>query len=258
MSFWNKNKLPAEYKDMTEDQIAAALAAGKDATAKFEAAENARKAAEAATAAANSKVAAGQDAAARLKKLQEAGIVDENGDPIRQTTDGGGRNNPPPPSGPPTEADWLTDPNGSFQRSVAPLTAVAMHGAIMAAKAEAERFIQSQSPIERRLWNKYHKEISDLVNALSPEQKILPQTWINQFTFVKGMHIADVAKEAQGSGDAFFSETAGSTGGGMPGANDTKKDDQLTEKEIQIAKRMGRTPEQYLAMKKKMQFGPAL
>lgn len=245
MSFWNKNKLPAEYRDKTEDEIAALLTAGATAQAEATTSKTVAEAAEAAKVKAEKDAA---DARAALKLAQEAAVAGGGEEPIERRE---------APKGPPTEADWLTNPNEAFQRSIAPLAAVAMHGSIMAAKAEAERFIQQQSPLERRLWNKYITEITNGVNSLSPEQKILPQTWINQFTFVKGIHLADVAKEAQGGGDTFFAETASSTGGGLPSGNE-KNDDKLTPEEEKIAKRLGRTPEQYLAQKKKMQFGPAL
>lgn len=240
MSFWNKNKLPAEYRDKTEDEIAALLAAGTNAAT--EAAKH-KADAEAATAAKTKAEKEAADAKAALEAAQAGGGKDDDDPPERRET----------PKGPPNEADWLTNPNDAFSRANAATAAVAMHGAIMSARLLAEQFIQRQGPVERRLWDKYSAEIQKAVDALSPEAKIMPQTWINQFTFVKGMHLNDVIKEAQTSGDAFFSETAQSSGAGLP--NDShKNEDKLTPAEEAVAKKMGRTPEQYLAQKKKMQF----
>lgn len=254
MAFWNQNKLPAEYRNKTEDEIAAMLAAGATAQTDAQRLKTEKEAAEAAKTQLESQANAGRDAVERLKKLREAGLVDDDGNPVTRQEGGHRETNT---QGPPSEAEWLTNPNDAFQRANATTAAVAMHGAIMSARLLAEQFIQRQGPVERRLWDKYSAEIQKGVDGLSPEMKILPQTWINQFTFVKGMHLSDVVKEAQGSGDAFFSETAQSTGGGLPGGNE-EKNDKLTPEEEKVARRMGRTPEQYLAAKKNMKFGPAL
>jgi len=249
MAFWNQNKLPAEYRNMSEDQISALLTAGKAAEtdktklqSDLDAANAAKTKAEGDLTAANTKLT---ETSKWVEKVKKEGLVVE--------PENGGNQ----PQGPPSDAEWLTDPTGSFQRSVASTTAVALHGSMMAARLLADQHIQGQGPVEKRLWNKYIKEVEALVNALPPDQRILPQTWINQFIYVKGLHINDVVKEAQGQGEAFFSETAVSTGKGMPEGHQADNDT-LTEQEKAIAKKMGRTPEQYLAQKKKMQFGPAL
>lgn len=241
MSFWNKNKLPAEYKDLSEDQIAELLNKGKTAEldavtlrTQAETAETARKKAE-------------TDAADLRKRL----------DAKPQEREEGGEEPPQVRTGPPDSTAWLTDPNTAFNSAVAPTAAVALHGAIMSARLLADQFIRQQGPVNARLWTKFQKEVEAIVNGLSPDQRILPQTWINQFTFVKGIHLDEVVKEGQSQGDAFFSETATSTGRGMP-ERDASQDDVLTESEKKVAKMLGRTDAQYLASKKKMTFGPAV
>lgn len=242
MSFWNKNKLPAEYQNLSEDQISELLNKGKTA-------EDERLRLE--TASANA-LAEKVKAEEKARKLQEQ--LDARPEPKQEDDQSNRRETP---AGPPDAATWLTDPNAAFSSAVAPTAAVALHGAIMSARLLADQFIRQQGPVNARLWNKYNQEVAGLVNNLPPDQRILPQSWINQFTFVKGMHLDDVVKEGQKEGEAFFSETATSTGRGMP-EDQRRNDDTLTDAELKVAKRMGRTPEQYLAQKKKMQFGPAL
>jgi hypothetical protein len=244
MSFWNKNKLPAEYQNLSEDQISELLKKGKEAED-----EKLRLETTSSNALAEKKKAEdrAKELEAQLAARPEPKTEDEDENERRRQI----------PNGPPDAATWLTDPNSAFNSAVAPTAAVALHGAIISARLLADQFIRQQGPVNARLWNKYGGEVAALVDKLPPDQRILPQSWINQFTFVKGMHLDDVVKEGQKEGEAFFSETAGSTGRGLP-EDQHKNDDTLTDAELKIAKRMGTTPERYLAQKKKMQFGPAL
>lgn len=246
MSFWNKNKLPAEYQNLSEDQISELLKKGKEA-------EDEKLRLETASSNALAEKAKAEEKARKLEAELAARPPAKQDD----DTDDDRRRQQNVPTGPPDAATWLTDPNAAFNSAVAPTAAVALHGAIMSARLLADQFIRQQGPVNARLWNKYGQEVAALVDQLPPDQRILPQSWINQFTFVKGMHLDDVVKEGQKEGEAFFSETAGSTGRGMP-EDQHRNDDTLTDAELKVAKRMGRTPEQYLAAKKKMQFGPAL
>lgn len=246
MSFWNKNKLPAEYKDLSEDQITELLNKGKTSEAEALAAKTA----------AEGEKTAREKAEKEAKELREALAARPNPEPGDKGGDNGGRNQPT--SAPPNEAEWLTDPIGSFNKQVAPTAAVALHAAIMSARLLAENFIQRQGPLEKRLWDKYGQEVQAIVDGLDPQQRIIPQTWINQFVYVKGLHLNDIVKEGQKNGDAFFSETAGPTGGGLPNPA-PENSDTLTEQEKRIAKRFGVTEENYLKRKKAQTYGgPAL
>lgn len=242
MSFWNKNKLPAEYKDLSEDEIAALLAKGKTAEAE---ALTQKTAAESATA---DKTRLETEAAELRRKLEARPEPEPNKDQNQNRNE---------PSGPPDAAAWLTDPNAAFNASITPVAAIALHAGIGMAKMQADNFIRQQGPVEARLWAKYSGEVEKIVNNLSPDQRILPQTWINQFTFIKGMHLSEVVKEGQAAGDAFFSESAHSTGRGMP-ENSNTNNDTLTAAEEAVAKKLGRSSADYLKQKRAMQFGTAL
>lgn len=240
MSFWNKNKLPAEYKDLSEDQITELLNKGKTAEAEALTAKQT----------ADTEKIAREKAEKEAKDLREALKARPAAEPATP------QNQPTEPAGPPDVTDWLTNPNDAFNRASAPTTMIALHGAIMSARLLADQFIRQQGPLEARLWNKYQAEVQAIVDKMNPQERIIPQTWINQFVFVKGLHVNDIVKEGQKEGDTFFAETAGSTGAGINSSgNGTPKDDVLTDQEIKIAARMGVKPEDYLKRKKAMTYG---
>lgn len=253
MAFWNKNKLPAEFKEMSEDQISELLTAGKTAS-ETAAAEKARADAAAAALTAKETELAGTkgkltEVQTWAEKVKKEGLQAEGGN-----NGGGGTVG----TGIVDVADWITDPNKAYEQMSAGTNAVALHAAIMSATLMADQYITQQGPVNARLWKKYKNEVVALVNALPPDQRANPQTWINNFIYIKGLHTDDIVKEGQTAGEAFFSETAGSTGRGLETSGGNQDKDTLTAQELHVAKQMGRTPEQYLASKKKMQFGPAL
>ena len=246
MSFWNKNKLPPELRELSEEQITERLNAGSAAAT--EAASQ-----KAAYEAANARATAAEAAATESRRLAE----EANSRAEAMGNRGGGdQRQQNVQSGPPTAEDWLTDPNGAYARASVGMSAVALHGAMMSAKLLADQQIRQSGPLDARLWNKYQGEVQKIMDTLAPEQKIMPQVWINQFTYVKGMHASDLIKEGQKAGDSFFSETASASGDSLPDSNNGPQD-ALTAAEERVAKMLGRTPEDYLKTKRKMQFGPA-
>lgn len=256
MSFWNKNKLPAEFRDMTEDQISALLANGKSAQSLVDTEKAAREAAEKKATELQTTVEAGKSALGLLKKLRESGVVDDNGEPVAAPGGGnGGGRQTETPAGPPSEADWLSDPNGAFDRKSAGLAAIALHGAISSARLLADSFIRGQGPLEGRLWNKYCNEVYARVDKMDPAARAIAQTYVDQFIYVKGIHLNDITKDAQKAGDQFFSESGGSTGHGLP--EPEVKDDTLTPAELAQAKKYGVTPERWLERKKTLKFSVA-
>jgi hypothetical protein len=251
MAFWNKNKLPAEFKDMTEDQIAEHLLAGRTA-ADQAAAEKARA----------DKTA--QDLAAReteltstrtkLTELEQrmSGSGNEGGNQNQNQNQNQG--------GTPDVADWITDPNKAFNQMAAGTQAVALHGAIMSAMMYADQQITQMGPVDARLWKKYRGEVERIMATFPPEQRILPQTWINQFIYIKGFHANDIIKEAQGQGDAFFSETAATTGAGLNSntVDANAKKNEPDEHDRRMAQKYGIPIERYMKTKSTMVFGPAV
>jgi hypothetical protein len=134
---------------------------------------------------------------------------------------------------------------------------VALQSGKLAAKLEAIRQVQSlaaTNPKMRgayRLWQKYEGEIESLVNQQAAANHIFPQTWINAFTYVKGLHAEELVEGAVSGGENFFSEPV--TGGGAPeNGRGGEKKDELSPREMDIARKMKITPERYLEQKKKM------
>lgn len=232
MPFWNKNALPPELRDLPAEEIAKRMKEGSEAAQKVKELEAAQTEANKTADELKAKIAEME------KKISETPTAGE----------GGEEKTPTVPQGDPTLTEWLSDPNASVKRAIAPLATATMVAGTLAAKRAAADFIATQGPVERKLWAKYEKEVQAFVDQLPPEQKIFPQTWINQFTFVKGMHLNDVVKEAQGAGEGFFAESSTLSGAGITDSQPKTKP--LTDAELKVAKAMNISPEKYQERKK--------
>jgi hypothetical protein len=138
----------------------------------------------------------------------------------------------------------------------APTNAIALHGAMMSAQLIADQYIQQQGPVNMRLWRKYKDEVTKIVHGYSPETRILPKTWVDCFTYVKGLHIDDIVKEGQTAGDAFFSESASGTGAGLNvnSVDADKKRNEPDDHDKRMAARYGVPLERYMKTKNSMTF----
>lgn len=145
--------------------------------------------------------------------------------------------------------DILTNPSGVIDKRVAPIAAAAMHAGVLAARMSAENEI-FRDVRERALYLKYKKEIDELADKYTPDQRILPQTYHNLFIYVKGKHEKEISAAASSGDEGFFSEGVSSRAHEKKSAVDI---DKLTDQEIRVAARMRVTPEEYLKNKKQMQ-----
>lgn len=142
----------------------------------------------------------------------------------------------------------IEDEEEAFRRRQEPTQAVALHSGMLSARMMAENQVRQQ-PGGERIWRKYEKEIIDIMNKETPQRRIFPEVWLNAFTYVKGVHFDEVMQSAQKGENLFFSETSSNA----PEPAPQKKDDKLTDKEMEIARKMKIDPAKYLEQKKKIQ-----
>ena len=140
----------------------------------------------------------------------------------------------------------VDDEDEAFRRRTAPVTAVALHSGQLAARLSAEQQV-NMSPVDRRAWSKYIKEIEGIMAKEPPERRIFPEVWMNAFTYVKGQHFNEIMSAAQKGDNLFFSEGVDN----VPTPPEVHED-KLTPQEEAIAKKMRVDPKKYLDMKKKI------
>lgn len=143
-------------------------------------------------------------------------------------------------------ASFITDPDQAFAERAAPLTALVMQSATIAAKGEALRAFQRKQATEKNnidgvLFERFEGEILEIAKTCSAQQLANPATWAHLFYNVKGRHTDEIVSNPK----AFFTEDAT-----RHVNTDKPADDTLTEQELAIAKKMGVKPENYLANKK--------
>lgn len=237
MAFWNKNALPPELRDLPAEEIAKRLQEADKLKADL--------------ATSNTEL---ETTKTQVSTLQTT--VNDLQEKVKNIPPTQKEENEPAPeiSTSPTLVDWLADPQKAFSQASAPLTAATLMNGMLVAKMAAAEFIQKQDPVNRRLWKKYEGEVQKLMEAMSPDQRIYPQNWINQFTFVKGMHLDEVVKEAQGQGDAFFSEGVTTSGGGI--SHTPVNEDRLSPQEEKVCRALKMKPEDWIKRRKALNIKP--
>lgn len=159
-------------------------------------------------------------------------------------------------------ADFLTDPDKAFAQRAQPVAALALNTAGYVAKEAARRKFQNAQRANQGknfdgyFFEKYENEIEELARTVPAQQLANPATWEHIYFNVKGRHADEIAQQYK-DGKLDIGIESGATGargsGGSGGGDDA---DKLTPQELKIAARMGRTPEQFLEQKKKMNANP--
>ena len=166
------------------------------------------------------------------------------------------------PSPPPEEkANFLEDGdrafNQRFNENVAPTTAIAVGAAQQVARISAQQHLQNldaqNNTMDARLFTAWSADIDSEAKKYQPTQLIQPQSWLSIFYFIKGVRADELANPEVRKKKYSFLEPARSSAP-PPDGKEKSATDQLTDQEIHAAKMMHKTPEQYLAQKKKMQF----
>lgn len=181
MAFWNREELPPELKDKTPAEIAAALKKAGELETAVAAEKTAREAAEAANATQLTEV---DKMRTRIAELEA------NATP------------PPPPVVDEPPSPW-TDPEKFVAKQTEGVANTALAAGLMAAKMY---FMQNISARDLKIFKKYEKEVEQGVASFVPSQRVMPQSWLNIFLYVKGVHEQDIRK-AEADDSDFFSET---------------------------------------------------
>lgn len=220
MAFWrSESDMPPELKDKTPEQIVAALKAAETATTATATEKAAREAAEAASATQKTEMETMRTRMAELEANQKPP------EPIVQ-------DEPPSP--------W-TDPEKFVDQRVQGLAGVALQSGMMTAKMY---FMQNLSPRDVKIFKKYESEVEKGVNTFQPAMRVMPQSWLNMFMFVKGTHEMEIRKAETEKSD-FFSETP--SRGLTP---EPEPEDTLNAEEQEICKTFHYDPKTYLERRK--------
>jgi hypothetical protein len=232
MVFWNREALPAELRDKKPEEIAAALK-------KLEEYETKSKEWDTAKADLESKLTAqGTEFEQVRNRLQEMeqGIqaYSQQQQAQAQPTDAQGTNiwNDP---------EKYIDQKMQQQMQLRDAMTVA-NGRGMARL----NLLESLSPRDKKIFNKYSKEIEQTVNAYQPGLQTLPQNWFVAFNYVKGLHEQELGK-MEADSTPFFAEPG--SRGAQPEA---PPEDKLTPEEEDICNRFHWDKKGYLERRKQM------
>jgi hypothetical protein len=160
---------------------------------------------------------------------------------------------------PPALTDWLVDPDKALderlQRQVAPIAGIAIQSAVYQAKnAAREKMQRAQRAAPGKnydgfFFEKFEAELDNLSKTIPSVQLTNPETWEHLYYNVKGRHSDEIAAQFRDGKGEYVIESGSAGGGHAPQAGD---EDKLTPLELKIAQKTGRTPEQYLEQKKKI------
>jgi hypothetical protein len=217
--FDQDDEVPEELRGKSPKEVADALRAADKSKTDAAAAEAARAAAEAASTAKDNELA-------EMRQRMQA--LEANQRP----------NDPPPPDEPPSP--W-TDPEKFVAAQTQGTTNVALAAGLMSAKMY---FTQGLTPRDQKIFRKYEKEVEQGVNTFAATARVMPQSWMNMFLYVKGLHEQDIQK-AEADHTDFFAETAS-----RGSHNEPEPQDKLTPEEEEVCQTFHYDPVAYLANKK--------
>lgn len=220
---WGKkeDELPAELKGLTPEQIVQKLQEASTLKTQVEALTNDKTALEGQVATHNSELT-------QLRtKVGELEANSQPPDPRKQDD-------------PPTI--W-SDPNKFIDERTKQTQNVALMSGMMSAQMYAKNGLSGD---DLKIWNKYEKDILQTMNGFTPEQRVLPQSWLMALNLVKGQKFSEIA-EHKSKGTDFFAE--GASHGQPPSTPDEVK---LTPQEEEVCEKFHYDKKRYLENKKKM------
>jgi hypothetical protein len=222
MAFWNRDELPPELAGKDPKDIAAAL-----------------KKAEEIRTAAEKTLADAKEMEVKLTTqttefdAMKAKLTELEADPRLQTQQQQQQVEEP-------ASPWA-DPEKFVDQRVQGLAGVALASGMMTAKMY---FMQQLSTRDAKIFKQYEKEVEAGVNGFIVTQRVMPQSWLNMFLYVKGLHEADI-KKAESENSSFFSETP--SRGQTPEPEPT---DVLSAEEEEICRKFHYDPKTYLERRK--------
>jgi hypothetical protein len=169
-----------------------------------------------------------------------------NNDSNRGNNNGGGNNQPQPLNIDPLE--FMENPTASVRKLANEMLApVTLHTLNVAADM-AYNMARQRLPH----FDKFEPEIKELWNKYTPAQKGRPDELIeNIYNLVRGRHLDDILTDtAKKEGKFNLVQSGGTTVvGSQNGGSSRKPEDDLTEKEKEVAARFGLTPKEWAEQK---------
>ena len=219
MAWWGskdpKDEGPPELKDLTPEQIAAAVRESQQLKVDLEAQKTEN-----------------QKIVDRLASLE----ANPNNRPVEKPED---KNR---------IVSFLEDEDLAFQQRSAPIVAAVY---TMGATAAKGQFESSLHGIEQAMFSKYGSEVQTRMNEVDAATRANPAAWKQAWNMVKGEHLDEITKAAQDRSEFFAEVSSGSPLGG-PGRT-ILPDDRLTDEELKTAKKYGIPEADFLAQRKTMQ-----
>jgi phage I-like protein len=163
---------------------------------------------------------------------------------------------------PETLENFIDDPDTAFNQRAKPLVEMTARTAALTAKMTAQQYLDNQDSIsggtkyDGRLFKHFDTEIMNIANQTQTVVLSAPQAWLDIYLRVKGLHADELANPDTRKKSYAFLEPAAQVVNNRQQEDNSNKpaDQQLTEQELRVAKRMGVSPESYLKRKKEMSF----
>ena len=220
MAWWGskdpKDDGPPELKDLTPEQIAAAVRESQATKAELAAQKTANDA-----------------LAARLQTLEQH--------PNNRAVE-------PVKSDPAKPVSFLEDEDLAFAQRSAPIVAAVY---TMGASTARQTFEGGLSGVDKAMFAKFGSEVEEAMKSVDAPSRANPATWRKAWSMVKGDHLEEITKAAQDKTEFFAEVSSGSPLGGP--FRTSLPDDRLTDQEAAVAAKYGIKAEDYLAQRKAMQ-----
>jgi hypothetical protein len=148
-------------------------------------------------------------------------------------------NQPAPTNQADQRSKWWTDPDAAFQERAAPLVQATTTAQVYLIKEQMKNKYTAE-------FKKWGPEIDELIAPLNPMFLMDPATWEIIIERVRGRHVQEYARDP--SMVPGYSESSSPSDPPVP----KTAQQQLSDRELKIAKQLGVSPEKYLAQKSKM------
>lgn len=235
----DESKIPDKLKAMTAEQIISAMESGEKSADEMKKLQ----------AALAEKDGAINETKTELTRLQEQFRTLE-----------ANRATPPKKDEGNNEIQFVDDPEGYVQQQIAkntiPTAVATMRATAQLARETARRQllgmkVPGTNINKAALMDRWSTEMDKAVETVQLQFLQDPKQWVYVFNNILGQHMDEILQsKADGKEPDYFAEPGHSEAGRR---QEPKKEDQLTEEEINIAKRMKIKPEEYL--KNRQAFG---
>lgn len=154
-------------------------------------------------------------------------------------------------------ANFIEEPDKAFGQRIAPLANLTVQNARMTAKILAQQSLDNQDAGQKtmngRLFRHFDAELETESKKYPAQNMITPDAWLGLFWMIKGRHSDEISNtETRKKNYSFLEPTVQNVA--QPDNKPKTGVDSLTDQEKDIARKMGKTPEEYAKRKAQMQF----